>query len=250
MAPKALKPQALDPETCPAMTTAAIAQDIDLISFDCYGTLIDWERGIASALASLFMRSQRTLLVPAVLATFAEIEARAEQPPYRNYREVLAICTLGIAQRFGLNLDRGDEHRLSLSLGKWPAFPDSVECLARLRTRYRLAVLSNVDRDLFEPTQDALGRPFDLVLTAEDIGSYKPDPANFKRLIEASGVPPERILHAAQSRFHDIGPARALGMNTVWVRRGQKAGAVPDSAAEAHATVETMTELCELLGVP
>jgi 2-haloacid dehalogenase len=226
-------------------------KDIDTLSFDCYGTLIDWERGIAGAMAPLFMRSDRTLLMPAVLAIYAEVEARAEKPPYRSYRDVLALCTLGIAQQFGLGLQPGEENRLSLSMAKWPPFPDSAECLARLRTRYRLAVLSNVDRDLFEAAQDALGRPFDLVLTAEDIGSYKPDPANFRRLIDEAGVPPQRILHCAQSRYHDIAPARALGMNTVWVRRGHgSGGAVPDSHAEPHAAVETLTELCELLGVP
>lgn len=230
--------------------TSSLPKDIDLISFDCYGTLIDWARGIGTALAPLFMRSDRTLLVPAVLATFADLEARAEEPPYRSYRDVLALCTFGIAQRFGLTLKTGEEHLLSLSVGGWPAFPDTAESLQRLRNRYRLAVLSNVDRDLFEATQDALGRPFDLVLTAQDIGSYKPDPANFRRLCEASGVPPGRILHAAQSRFHDISSARALGMNTVWVRRGQSAGAVPDSDAEPHYTVDTLAELCDLLGVP
>jgi 2-haloacid dehalogenase len=225
--------------------------DIDTISFDCYGTLIDWERGIAGAVSSLFMRADRTLLVPAVLSIYAEVEARAEQPPYRSYRDVQALCMLGIAQNFGLQLEAGEENRLSDSIARWPPFSDSVECLARLKQRYRLAVLSNVDRDLFEATQDALGRPFDVVLTAGDIGSYKPDPANFRRLIDELGVPPGRILHAAQSRYHDIAPARALGMHTVWVRRGQTGGgAVPDSGAEPHATVETLAELCELLGVP
>jgi 2-haloalkanoic acid dehalogenase type II len=231
--------------------TAVVPSDIDILSFDCYGTLIDWERGIAGALSPLFMRSDRTLLVPAVLASFAEIEARAEQPPWRSYREVLALCTRGIARRFGIALAPGEEHRLSESIGKWPPFPDSAECLARLRGRYRLAVLSNVDRDLFEATQDALGRPFDLVITAEDVGSYKPDPANFRHLIESSDVEPGRILHCAQSRYHDIGPAREAGMHTVWVRRGQKGGgAVPDSDAKPHVTVETLSELCALLGVP
>jgi 2-haloacid dehalogenase len=231
--------------------TTVVPSDIDTLSFDCYGTLIDWERGIAAALAPLFMRSDRTLLVPAVLATFAEIEARAEQPPWRSYREVLALCTQGIAQRFGISLAPGEEHRLSLSIGKWPPFPDSAECLSRLRSRYRLAVLSNVDRELFEATQDALGRPFDLVITAEDVGSYKPDPSNFRRLIEATGVEPGRILHCAQSRFHDIAPARAAGLHTVWVRRGRAGGgAVPDSDAEPHATVDSLSDLCALLGVP
>lgn len=214
------------------------------LSFDCFGTLVDWERGILSVFAPLFLREQRTMPVPTLLASYAELESAAERGPFRPYREVLRECMRGLASRFALSLAPGEEEKLAENFPRFPLFADSREVLARLGARYRLAVLSNVDRDLFEPVLDALGRPFACVLTADAIGAYKPDPRCFAALLRATGAAPDEILHCAQSRFHDIAPARALGIPTVWVRRGRVGpGAVPFSEVSPDKLVDSLEEL-------
>lgn len=220
------------------------------LSFDCFGTLIDWERGIINALSPVFLREERTLPYTAVMTAYAELERDAERPPFRPYRQVLREVMCGLAARFGLRLERGEENLLVRALPHYPPFPDSRPVLGRLAGRFRLAVLSNVDRDLFEPVLDALGRPFACVLTADAIGAYKPDPQCFRALLEACGAAPVDILHCAQSRFHDVAPARAAGIPTMWIRRRQASGkAVPASDATADYEVESLDALAEWLGV-
>jgi 2-haloalkanoic acid dehalogenase type II len=219
------------------------------LSFDCFGTLVDWERGIVGVVAPLFLRAERTLPYGALLSSYAELESAAEQPPFRPYREVLRLCMRGLAERFGLPLEPGEEDALADALPGFPLYADSRDALARLGRRYRLAVLSNVDRDLFEPVLEALGRPFACVLTADAIGAYKPDPRCFTALLRATGAAPGEILHCAQSRFHDIAPAREAGIRTVWVRRGRSGPrAVPPSAAVADHVVDSLDDLVQWLG--
>ncbi len=221
------------------------------LSFDCFGTLIDWERGIINALSPVFLREERTLPYAAVMTAYAELESGAERPPFRPYRQVLQEVMRGLATRFGLRLEHGEEDLLVRALPHYPPFPDSRPALGRLAGRFRLAVLSNVDRDLFEPVLDTLGRPFECVLTADAIGAYKPDPRCFQALLAACGTAPGDILHCAQSRFHDVAPARAAGIPTVWIRRRQATGkAVPASDARPDHEVDSLDALAEWLGSP
>ncbi|GIX33081.1 MAG: haloacid dehalogenase [Lysobacterales bacterium] len=219
------------------------------LSFDCFGTLVDWERGIIAVFSPLFLREERTLPQPALLSAYAAFEAALERPPFRPYRQVLRACMRALSEHFALPLAPGEEDALLRALPRFPLFPDSREALARLRSRYRLALLSNTDRDLLAPVLQSLGNPFDCVLTSEEIGAYKPDPRCFEALLRATEAAPEEILHCAQSRFHDIAPARVTGLRTVWIRRGRSGpGAVPPSEARADHVLESLSELARWLG--
>ncbi|GAB4458636.1 MAG: haloacid dehalogenase type II [Armatimonadaceae bacterium] len=219
------------------------------VTFDCYGTLIDWEQGILHALQPLFRRHGLTLSDDALLELFARHEAAIEAEEYVPYRTVLRETLRGMADEEGIALKPGDEETLTDSLGNWPAFPDSEAALKALGKRYRLAVLSNIDNALFALSAERyLGgiAQFETVVTAEQVQSYKPAPPHFTTVLERLGLAPEEVLHVAQSRYHDIAPASALGMATVWVNRragrigsGATASAVatPDYEAPDLATV-------------
>ena len=218
------------------------------LTFDCYGTLIDWESGIVGAIRPLL--GGRSLSSDGILELYTAIETREEAGPYRPYREILETIVRRMAARLVFSIT--DEQALVLvnTIGKWPPFPDSVEALQRLKRRYKVAVICNVDDDLFAASAKLLGDPFDAVITAEQARSYKPSPNNFRLAVERIGEPAERILHCAQSLYHDVPPAKALGMGTVWVDRrgGKRGGATPESRAEADLRVESMMELAKLAG--
>jgi 2-haloacid dehalogenase len=195
----------------------------DVLTFDCYGTLIDWETGIYRALApwleSHGVRVARDELLPA----FAAAEAPQQQAtPDLRYPELLARVHAALAQRFGVAADPAAAQAFGGSVRDWPAFPDSADALAYLKRHYRLVILSNVDRASFARSAPKLGVEFDAVYTAQDIGSYKPDARNFEymlaRLAE-QGVTKEQILHTAQSLYHDHVPARRIGLATCWIDR-------------------------------
>jgi 2-haloacid dehalogenase len=214
----------------------------EVLTFDCYGTLIDWETGIAAAL-----RAARPEGWPAsrdqLLERFAVHEALAERGAYLPYREVLARSIRGIADDYGVDVTDDAVDRFSASVGDWPPFPDSTDALRRLAARFRLAVITNCDDDLFARSNERLGVRFDWIVTAERAGSYKPSPRNFELAFDMIGVPRERILHVAQSRYHDHVPAKALGMTTVWIdrRRGREgSGATPPAEAVPDATFPTI----------
>ncbi|GME32359.1 hypothetical protein GTA08_BOTSDO07883 [Neofusicoccum parvum] len=209
------------------------------LTFDCFGTLIDWEAGIYTALAPLLARLPSTHAFhtsrPAALKAFVAHESRiqAEQPTL-PYSALLSAAYADLATA-DLALDRPDEAECAAfgaSVGLWPAFPDTVAALARLRCRYRLVILSNVDRASFGNTLAGPleGTAFDAIYTAQDIGSYKPSPANFEFLVrkcgEELGVAKEEILHTAQSLFHDHEPARKAGLVSAWIARGTAEGEV------------------------
>ena len=220
------------------------------LSFDCYGTLVDWETGILDALRPVFSRHGVGVDNDEVLRGFAEAEAVAETGPFRRYREVLRDVLLALGSRFGFVPDEAELAAFPASVGAWPPFSDSAPALRELGARYRLIVLSNVDEDLFANTERALGVRFDAVFTAERIGAYKPSPRNFDFLIEHAGVERDEILHCAQSLYHDIAPARRAGLATVWVNRqtGRQGSATPVAEATPDATVGSLSELIELLG--
>jgi 2-haloacid dehalogenase len=214
----------------------------EVMTFDCYGTLIDWETGIAAAL-----RAARPEGWPAsddrLLERFAVHEARAERGEYRPYREVLARSIRGIAGDYGVDVTDEAVDRFSASVGDWPPFPDCTDALRRLATRFRLAVITNCDDDLFARSNKRLGVRFDWVVTAELARSYKPSPRHFELAFDMIGVPRDRILHVAQSLYHDHVPAKALGLATVWIdrRRGREgSGATPPAEAAPDATFLTI----------
>jgi 2-haloacid dehalogenase len=215
----------------------------DALTFDVYGTLIDWETGIAAALRRAGAEGSDEELLEA----FARHEAELEAGPYRTYREVLAGALRGVAADLGF--EPVDEDAFAASVGEWPAFDDSAEALARLKRRYRLGVITNCDDDLFARSQPRLGVEFDWVITAQQAHGYKPRAENFLYAFERIDVPRERILHVAQSLFHDHVTAKALGMTTVWIdRRGDRAGfgATPPAQAEPDLTVPDMRSFADL----
>jgi 2-haloalkanoic acid dehalogenase type II len=197
--------------------------DFDALSFDCYGTLIDWETGLAVVLGGWARARGLQLDGEALLAAYSTHEARAEaEYPGVSYPAILARSMRELGRQFGTEVTDDDARRLAGSVPDWPAFPDSPPALAALSTRYQLIVLSNVDRDSFAASNRRLDVTFASVLTAQDIGSYKPAPRNFDALLaEAArlGIGEGRLLHVAQSLFHDHVPAKRAGLRTVWINR-------------------------------
>lgn len=194
----------------------------DTVSFDCYGTLVDWETGIGEAFCSAAARDGVQLERAEVLAAYHEIEPAVEAGAFRPYREVLRETARQVAERLGWPLRSEQAHFLADSLRDWPLFDDTRTALERLKSRYQLAVLSNVDEDLLEGTLQRIGVRFDWTVTAELTRSYKPAFAHFEEAVRRVGGDASRLLHAAQSLFHDVRPATELGLATVWVNRGRQ----------------------------
>jgi 2-haloacid dehalogenase len=209
----------------------------DALTFDCYGTLIDWETGILTALRTVVPASAAAddeLL----LDEYANAETTLEAGPYRRYREIAGESMATVARAHGGEPTPDDVVRLGGSVVDWPPFPDSHDALVRLKSRFRLGVLTNCDDDLFAASNARLGVEFDWIMSAQQVGSYKPDERNFAALTDrlgADGVPKERILHVAQSLFHDHVPAQRLGFRSVWIdRRHDRPGGGATRGAEAR----------------
>jgi 2-haloalkanoic acid dehalogenase type II len=193
----------------------------DYVTFDCYGTLIDWAAGIGDAFVEAAQRDGVRLSREEVLTAHAEIEPVLQAGPYRSYRRVLREVAQRVASRCGWELDEAQAEFLPESLGDWPPFPDTNPALKRLRDAgYKLGILSNVDDDLLAATCKRLTVEFDLLITAEQVGSYKPAPAHFLSAREC--IADARWLHAAQSWFHDIRPSAELEMDIAWINRGSE----------------------------
>jgi 2-haloalkanoic acid dehalogenase type II len=199
--------------------------DFTVLTFDCYGTLIDWETGIWDALQPLLMENgcedvARESALEAFGAEEAELEARTPSMPYPD---ILARVHRAMAKRFGLLSREELDSAFGASVPHWPAFADSARALRALKRRYRLVILSNVHRDGIAASNRKLGVRFDAIYTAEEIGSYKPSPRNFEYLLERleadHGIAPNQILHTAQSLFHDHVPARVFGLANCWIDR-------------------------------
>ncbi|MGB6384099.1 MAG: haloacid dehalogenase type II [Terriglobales bacterium] len=204
------------------------------ISFDCYGTLIDWESGILPTLRAVLANHGQTLLDAAILELYGEFEAEAESGSYRSYRDVLQSVVRAFADHLNFAASSAEIHSLHESVGAWRPFPDTVCALRELQKRFKLAIISNIDDDLFAETREHLRVEFDGVITAEQAKSYKPSINNFQMALSALAISPEQLLHAAQSVYHDVVPARSLGIATVWVNRKSARpgiGAVRDSGA-------------------
>jgi 2-haloacid dehalogenase len=199
--------------------------DFKALSFDCYGTLIDWETGIWGALRPLLsMNAEADIQRRDALEVFASLESELEtMSPGSPYPEILSRVHLGIAEHFNLNTSTELDQAFGRSVPDWPVFPDTAEALSYLKTRYKLVILSNVNREGFAASNRKLGVEFDAIYTAQDIGSYKPDHANFRYLLEHSrkdlNLERQDILHTAQSLFHDHVPAKSFGLATAWIDR-------------------------------
>ena len=199
--------------------------DFKVLSFDCYGTLIDWETGLWSSLQPLLATSR--IDRETALAAFGRVEPEQEhETPTLPYREILARVHAKLAAHWNLKSTDAMDRAFGLSVGAWPPFPDTIDALAYLKRHYKLVILSNVDRQNFAATNNLLRVDFDTICTAEDIGTYKPDPKNFAYLLDAVrklGHDKRDLLHTAQSLYHDHAPAEAAGIARCWInRRGDK----------------------------
>jgi 2-haloacid dehalogenase len=223
-----------------------------VLTFDCYGTLIDWETGILNAVRSVITGRGIEVDDLKILSRYAELEAKHEEGNYLTYTMVLRLVMTEMSLRFGFDATPAELDCLSRSLKDWEPFPDTAAALRRLAGRYKLAVVSNVDDRLFAETARRLGVAFDWVVTAEQARAYKPSHAVFERAFEKIGYPRGEILHVAQSIYHDVIPAKALGLATVWVnRRAGKPGSGATLPASAKADVEVvdLESLAGLAGV-
>jgi 2-haloacid dehalogenase len=222
------------------------------LSFDCYGTLIDWETGIRQALQPWSAGHRVGASPDELLDRFGAHENVVEaESPTLPYPLVLAESLRRIGADLGVAVDADEASEFGDSIGSWPAFPDSAAALRRLQQRYRLVILSNVDRASFARTNRRLGVTFDLILTAEDIGSYKPDPGNFDRLLAdvgSIGVERGELLHVAQSLFHDHRPAQRIGLPSVWIDRygtPPGTGASPDTDVRVDWRYTSLAEFAD-----
>lgn len=216
------------------------------LTFDCYGTLIDWESGILAALRPLLSTHKVQLSDEEILTAYGRLETAAEHGPFRPYREILADVVLGFGKEYGFAPTGSEVASLAESVQNWPAFPDTVAALRKLSEQHQLVILSNIDRDLVQGSLKHLQVQFHAVYTAQEIGSYKPALNNFRYLLEKLEVPKSEILHCAQSLFHDIAPATEMGLKTVWVnrRKGKSGpGATPPAQATPNHEVENLREL-------
>jgi len=217
-----------------------VLRRVETITFDCYGTLIDWRAGLQSSLAELFELAPNGLpdgLFEAYVRTEAEIEGGA----YQSYRRVLAATAERLAKRFNFDLSPGLAELLAETLPHWAPFADTNEALLRLKRRYRLGVLSNIDRDLFAGTALQFDADFDFVVTAEDVQSYKPGQAHFQQLLSRH-VECDRVLHVAQSLFHDGVPAQELGIAFVWINRYEEVNATPVRPLAEYADLKSLAD--------
>jgi 2-haloalkanoic acid dehalogenase type II len=217
----------------------------DLITFDCYGTLIDWEQGIVTAFQREAGQAGMTLDANTVIAAYHAAEPLVESESYRAYRDVLTETARRVAARLGWSIEPERATFLAESLPHWQPFADTHHALERLAQRYRLGILSNVDDELLAETRRHFTVTFDLIVTAQQVGSYKPAHGHFLEARRRAGE--SRWLHAAQSYFHDVVPARALNIPAAWVSRKHEqpdaGGPLPDIE------VATLAELADRLGV-
>jgi 2-haloalkanoic acid dehalogenase type II len=202
--------------------------DFEALSFDCYGTLIDWETGLLAVLAPWARARSLELTGEELLTAYAQAEAAVEaEHPAEAYPEVLARAMRLVGEHLGAEVTGEDAARLARSVPDWPAFPDSHDALAALGRRFKLIILSNVDRASFAGSNTRLGVEFTSIITAQDVGSYKPSPRNFEALTSEAarlGIRTGGLLHVAQSLFHDHVPAQRAGLRTVWIHRRHDRG--------------------------
>lgn len=221
-----------------------------LLSFDCYGTLIDWETGIFSVLHPMLAAHGKTMPDAKLLELYGELEADAESGDYWPYRDVLQSVVEAIGQRLGFAPSESEIRALPNSIANWQPFADTVESLRRLKTRYQFAILSNIDDDIIALTAPKLGITFDYVITAQQARCYKPCRKLFQIAAQRCGVAPAEWLHIGQSIYHDVLPAQSFGISTVWVNRAsprQNVGAVKPAHGTPDLEVPDLKTLADLV---
>ena len=218
----------------------------EILTFDCYGTLINWEAGMLPALRRVLSAHGKQIDDSTLLKLYGDFEQRSEQGAFHPYREVLESVIRQFAAEFRFTPTPEEVRSLPDSLSTWEPWPDTVRALRQLKTRFRLAILSNVDDDLFAATRPKLEVPFDEVITAQQAQAYKPSLKLFELALSRVHAPAHRILHVGQSIYHDVIPAQALGLATVWVNRPSArpgVGAVKAAEAKPDLTVTSLAEL-------
>ncbi|MGO9086788.1 MAG: haloacid dehalogenase type II [Candidatus Sulfotelmatobacter sp.] len=218
----------------------------EILTFDCYGTLINWEAGLLSALHRILVAHGKKIDDATLLKLYGDFEQRAEAGPFHSYRVVLDSVVRRFGAELGFTPTAAQARSLPDSLPTWKPWPDTVTALRQLKTRFRLAILSNVDDDLFAATRPQLGVEFDEVITAQQAQAYKPSLRLFELALARLNAPAHRVLHVGQSIYHDVIPAQALGVATVWVNRPSArpgVGAVKSAEARPDLTVTSLAEL-------
>jgi 2-haloacid dehalogenase len=218
----------------------------EILTFDCYGTLINWEAGILAALHRVLSAHGNKMDDATLLKLYGDFEQRSEQGTFRPYREVLESVVRQFANELKFTPTAEEVRSLPDSLPTWKPWPDTVAALRQLKTRFRLAILSNVDDDLFAQTRPQLEVDFDEVITAQQAQAYKPSLKLFELALSRINAPAHRVLHVGQSIYHDVIPAQALGLATVWVNRPSVrpgVGAVKSAEASPDLTVTSLSEL-------
>jgi len=221
----------------------------EVLTFDCYGTLIDWEAGILGAIRRILSVRKKPIDDGELLRLYGDFEQRSESGPFRPYRVVLESVVEEFGNKLGFRATKAEKRSLPDSLATWEPWPDTVDALGQLKTRFRLAILSNVDDDLFAATRLQLKVEFDEVVTAQQAQAYKPSLKLFELALSRIDAPAHRVLHVGQSIYHDVIPAQALGLATVWVNRPSArpgVGAVKAAAARPDVTVSSLEELAAL----
>jgi 2-haloacid dehalogenase len=224
----------------------------EVLSFDCYGTLIDWESGILASLRPMLAAHGIEMGDEDILKLYAELESEAEKGEFAKYREILRRVMQNLGERLDFEPSASELDHLGDTLKDWPAFPDSPGALAALKKRYKLAIVSNIDNDLFAESNKHLKVEFDWLISAEKVQSYKPALRHFEVALEEFGVGLEKQLHVAQSLYHDIGPANKMGLDCVWVNRrhGEEGGgATPDASGQPNLEVPDMQTLVSMMGL-
>jgi 2-haloalkanoic acid dehalogenase type II len=219
---------------------------VQAVTFDCFGTLVDWEAGLKQAIAD---EGALEAILPnwGAFVEFRETkEVEWEALPYRHYREILAVSLREAFTRFNATLDEPTALRIADSLPRWPPFPDTMSALRRLGSEYPMLILSNVDRAPLHALVERLGVPFAELITAEDVRSYKPAALHFEEARRRLGPRAAGQLHAAASLFHDIEPASKLGVETAWINR--KGGRLPEGLSPRY-VAKDLLDLCKRLGV-
>ncbi len=218
----------------------------EILTFDCYGTLIDWESGILAALHHILSAHGKKLDDATLLRLYGDFEERSEHGTFQPYRQVLKSVVRQFGEELKFTPAQREEESLPESLPSWKPWPDTVAALRQLKTRFRLAILSNVDDDLFVGTRPQLVVAFDAVITAQQAQAYKPSLKLFELALSRIHAPAHRVLHVGQSIYHDVIPAQALGLATVWVNRPSArpgVGAVKSADAKPDLTVTSLAEL-------
>jgi 2-haloacid dehalogenase len=190
-----------------------------LISFDCYGTLVDWKKSLMDIMKPFIIRHKLDLSDDQLFNLFLKADQKIISDHYKPYHDVLIAVMDEMGKELNINLMQAERTCLVDRFGDWTAFPDSTDALQQLKKKYKLAIISNVDDELFDVTKRCLGVRFDYIITAKQVGSYKPSKNNFIKALEKFGLPSEKVLHAAQSIYHDIVPTNELGWSNVWINR-------------------------------